>query len=450
MLGTYELPGLDVAARLEKIAHRGPDGSGIARCGAATHGHVRLALLDLSDASAQPFKRGEGLLSFVGEIWNYRALRDELSLLGETFTTTGDTEVLAAALSRWGLEALPWLEGMYTFAWSRGETHVLLRDRYGKVPLHVYRRGRGFAWSSEIKGLGADFPSMPLPPGTALDLTTGRLWQWYKLPTEANARDLVAEIELGVRERLYADAPVCCLISGGLDSSVILAAARQAKRDVVAYTAKLNDGTADLNAARRLCREWEVPLVEVAVAPASAARLTEAVRVIELSSKAQVEIAALCLPLAEAIAHDGFKACLSGEAADELFGGYGSMQIKGASADDKTWRAIRVAQLDKMARGNFIRCNKVFMAKGVECRLPFMRRQIVEDVICRSKQECPPGKAMLRQAASALVPDWVARRAKETFQGCSGMADAASYAVANPVRYYNAEFKRSFGASQTL
>src|SRR5262245_18772853 len=120
MIGTHDL-NLDVSARLELIAHRGPDGSGIVSDGPTVHGHVRLALVDLSDASAQPFRYAGGVLTFVGEIWNYAALKLELEQEGAVFCTTGDTEVLAAALATWGVEAaLPRLEGMFTFAWTRG------------------------------------------------------------------------------------------------------------------------------------------------------------------------------------------------------------------------------------------------------------------------------------------------------------------------------------------
>src|SRR5688500_16928680 len=110
----------DVARALEKLRHRGPDGQGIDREGLAGHGHVRVALADLSDASAQPVRYRDGLLSFNGELWNYKELRDELEALGYAFRTTGDTEVLAAALDAWGVDALPKLEGMFAFAWSKG------------------------------------------------------------------------------------------------------------------------------------------------------------------------------------------------------------------------------------------------------------------------------------------------------------------------------------------
>lgn len=105
-----------------------------------------------------------------------------------------------------------------------------------------------------------------------------------------------------------------------------------------------------------------------------------------------------------------------------------------------------MAQLDKMARGNFVRCNKAFLAAGVECRLPFLERELVESVLCLGKAACPPGKELLKRAAAGLLPAWVARRPKATFQGGSGLSAAAARAVASPVRFYNAEVRRHFGA----
>jgi asparagine synthase (glutamine-hydrolysing) len=447
--GTFALQGVSVSDLLDRLRHRGPDGDGVATSGSATHGHVRLALLDPSPASAQPYRQGTGLLSFNGEIWNFRQLRNALAQEGVAARTTGDTEVLALALDRWGVDAtLPRLEGMFAFAWSKGGTHVLVRDRFGKIPLYVHRRGYGFAWASERKALTRSLPAAALPPGTVLDLTSGKVRTWYALDRiQASRPDLPRLLEEGVRDRLVADAPLCCLISGGLDSSIILTLAHRAKPDIVAYTAVLDPAAADLAAARRLCCELNLTLVEVPVSRPTSASLAEAVRVIELPSKAQAEITALCLPLARRIAADGFKACLSGEAADELFGGYGSMCIKGSSADDAGWRAIRLGQVAKMARGNFVRCNKAFMAHGVECRLPFMHRPLVEGVLDMSKAECPPGKAALKRAAHGIVPPWVIRRVKDTFQGGSGMAAAAASVVADPAAFYRAEVGRFYGPS---
>lgn len=450
LAGSFCDPAFDVSRALERIRHRGPDSQGIVRDGDMTHGHVRLSVLDLTSGSDQPFRYGGGCLSYNGELWNYVELRAELAALGCAFRTTGDTEVVAAALATWGADALSRFEGMYGLAWSHGDIAILARDRYGKVPLYVRRRGTAFAWSSERKawGPGRGAAAAPLPAGSWLDLRTGSVHTFYRLPPPAVDESVsIAELlRRGVSARMVSDAPLCVLISGGLDSSLILAMAKAQRPDVVAYTAKLHGAATDLAAARKLCAELSVPLHEVQVPPPTTERLESAVRSIELSSKAQTEIAVLCLPLAERIAADGFKVCLSGEASDELFGGYGNMAIA-ASQPGADWRAIRVAQLEKMARGNFIRCNKAFMAHGVECRLPFMERGLVEHVMSLSKQQCPPGKGALKHASAGIVPRWVINRTKETFQGSSGMASACERVVASPTRFYNASARRAFGGT---
>lgn len=435
----------NVDAALARIRHRGPDGSGTAQEGATVHGHVRLAVLDLTDASAQPFRYCGGLLTFNGEVWNYRELREELRALGHEFRTTGDTEVLAAALSQWGVAALQRLDGMFAFAWTHGPLSILARDQFGKVPLYVKRTSAAFEWASERKawGDGHGAAAAPLAPATWLDLNTARVATYYRLP-ESRAGSVLPMLTEGVRKRLNADAPLCVLISGGLDSAAVLILAKRAKPDVVAYTAKLDDGATDLRAARQLCREVDVPLREVQVSAPTPESIERAARCIEIPSKAQTEIATLCIPLAERIARDGFKVCLSGEASDELFGGYGNMAIA-ASQPGASWRKIRVDQLAKMARGNFVRCNKAFMAAGVECRLPFMETALVEHVLGLDKRDCPPGKGALKMALRGVVPEWVSRRTKETFQGSSGMADACARVVSEPTRFYNATIRRAFG-----
>lgn len=441
---------VDVEAMLDRISHRGPDGRGLEEHGDAKHGHVRLSLLDLSDASAQPFRAGGCTLSYNGELWNHSELRKALQAEGCQFRTTGDTEVVCHALARWGIPgALHKMDGMFGIALSDSHGgHWLIRDRFGKIPLYAERKATGWQWSSERKGFADRGASAsPVPPGTFVDLNAGKVHRWYTLPTEQQADpDFVREaLRRGVSKRLAADAPVAVLASGGLDSTFILSLAASVSREVTAYTAFVDSQSEDLKAARASCAEYGIRLVEVPVGRPTEQDLIAAIRAIEIPSKAQVEIAALCVPLARRIAADGFKACLSGEAADELFGGYGNMCIRAALSDDSGWRLIREQQLEKMARGNFVRCNKAFMAAGVECRLPFMERELVERVVSTSKSNCPPGKRLLKEAAKGYVPQRIISRQKETFQGASGMKSGAASCVAAPQRFYNAEVRRLFG-----
>jgi len=430
---------------LEKIKHRGPDGQGIHTDGSVVHGHARLSLVDLTSASAQPFKSPSSTLTFNGEVWNFRELR---KMLGGNWDTTGDTEVLLRILDTQGLRGLHMVEGMFSFCWTHRGQSWLVRDRFGKIPLYVAKVRKGFLWGSERKAFPHGVMPLAVPPGCSFNLNKGTWERWYTLP-DANSgftgpQGILSHLDRGVRARMDADAPVCCLISGGLDSSLILGLARASHPNVVAYTAYEDPSSCDLEAARRLCSEWEVPLNEVKVSLSKAA-FVEAAKCIEIPSKAQVEIAAMCIPLASRISSDGFKACLSGEAADELFGGYGNFCIQASKKPDKVVVNLRKKLLDKMSRGNFIRCNKAFMAHGVECRLPFMDRELVEEAVNLGGSTSPLGKRLLKQAAAGVVPDYIIRRDKETFQGASGSASKALLLCESPTRFYNSVIRQTFG-----
>lgn len=433
-----------VAAMLDRIRHRGPDGSGAESSGIAIHGHVRLSLVDLSSASSQPFLLGGSVLTFNGEIWNYRKLRSQL---GGYFSTTGDTEVLARLLNDKGLAGLNDLDGMFAFAWSSNDgQHWLVRDLFGKIPLYVAKHARGFTWASERKAFQRGVQPIAVPAGHAFNLNTGEWVKWYTLPPRESLppTSVLRMLKEGVAKRLEADAPVCCLISGGLDSSLVLAIAVESGKEVAAYTAVVDHNSEDARSSRRLCAELGVRLVEVKCT-ASADAVVQAIDCIEIASKAQIEIASLCIPLAKRISQDGFKACLSGEAADELFGGYGNFCIQASSATDAVVVELRKDSLAKMARGNFVRCNKAFMSAGVECRLPFMEQPLVEAAVQLTKRENMPGKKLLKDAARSVLPKWVISRQKDTFQGGSGASGRIAREIANPITFYNATLKRRFG-----
>ena len=153
----------------------------------------------------------------------------------------------------------------------------------------------------------------------------------------------------------------------------------------------------------------------------------------------------LCIPLAKRIYQEGFRAVLSGEAADELFGGYGNFCIQASKTDSLGVVALRKKQLEKMARGNFIRCNKAFMSAGVECRLPFMEQELVERVVLLDKEESPLNKKLLKQAGKDILPRWVIKRQKDTFQGGSGISHEMQTRLASPIIYYNSELRKQYG-----
>ncbi len=444
LVGSFREDEKLVTTMLERIKHRGPDGLGLSTHGDVVHGHVRLALVDLTNGSAQPFKHNGNTISFNGEIWNYRELKKNSNT---SFSTTGDTEVLADQLDRFGLSCLDNLDGMFAFAWSgKNGEHYLVRDSFGKIPIYVAKTQNGYLWASERKAFPQKVKPISVPPGTAFDLNTGQWIKWYKQANhkQTTSKDVFELLDAGVKKRITADAPVCCLISGGLDSSIILALAKKHNKNVVAFTGVFDKNSEDLKSARNLCSEFEIELIEVPV-ELSAELISQAISCIEISSKAQIEIAMLCIPLAKRIYQEGFRAVLSGEAADELFGGYGNFCIQASKADSLGVVALRKKQLEKMARGNFIRCNKAFMSAGVECRLPFMEQELVERVVLLDKEESPLNKKLLKQAGKDILPRWVIKRQKDTFQGGSGISHEMQTRLASPIIYYNSELRKQYG-----
>lgn len=140
-----------------QLTHRGPDGSGVKSYAGGGLSHRRLKIIDLTEAAAQPMGAGNGAawISFNGEIYNFRELRDELVAKGHSFRSTGDTEVILAAYLEWGVEAIRRLDGMFALAiWDERKKSLLLaRDRTGKKPLYVYDDGRKVVFGSEIKAI---------------------------------------------------------------------------------------------------------------------------------------------------------------------------------------------------------------------------------------------------------------------------------------------------------
>ncbi len=262
-----------VRAMCDALAHRGPDGAGLAVLGPAVLGHRRLAVIDLTDAAAQPMSDASGRfhITYNGEIYDYVELRAELAARGVALRTHSDTEALLEGYALWGPRVLERLNGMFAFAiWdAREETLFAARDRCGEKPFFyvhepggAHERGGRFVFASEPKalraaGLRSDAdPAVlfrylayrhtgthddtfyahvrQLPPGHELRLRGGRLdvRRWWTLPDEPEPRrggdaerveELAALLADAVRLRLRSDVPVGSCLSGGIDSSAVVA-----------------------------------------------------------------------------------------------------------------------------------------------------------------------------------------------------------------------------------
>jgi asparagine synthase (glutamine-hydrolysing) len=351
-----------VRAMIEVQGHRGPDGEGVfadPSQGLAL-GHRRLAILDLSEAGAQPMTSADGRWTMVlnGEIFNYVELRHQL---GGAFRTATDTEVLLEACAEWGVDrTIDRSVGMFAFAlWDARERELtLVRDRLGEKPLVYFHRAEMLAFASELKALGPfhdrrldpramdaylalGYVPAPLAifrgchklePGHLLRFKHGRaeVRRWWRPENAGRAagagtrservarlRSLVAD---AVRLRLRADVPVAIFLSGGIDSSVIAAeCARQGSR-IEAFTADFGGGHPDLAHAGRVAKHLglrhEVLPIEAQDAVTGLGELLWHYDEPFADSSSIPSFA-----LARALS-GRYKVVLNGEGGDEAFGGY--------------------------------------------------------------------------------------------------------------------------------
>jgi asparagine synthase (glutamine-hydrolysing) len=253
------------------VAHRGPDGSGTWIDGPLALGHRRLAIIDLTPAAAQPMLSADGryVVSYNGEVYNFRELRAELQARGRKFRSTSDTEVIVEGFSEWGASAIERFNGMFALAlWDRKERRLLLtRDRFGIKPMYVARGGNTVIFGSEVKALlahGALKPEMDfeglgeyltfqnfftartlfknvtlLPPGMVMEVSadgvtkTRRYWDFHFTDgTNDPAPVLVDALDHAllnaVNRQLVSDVPIGSYLSGGMDTGALTAiAARQ-------------------------------------------------------------------------------------------------------------------------------------------------------------------------------------------------------------------------------
>jgi asparagine synthase (glutamine-hydrolysing) len=358
-------------------AHRGPDGRGLYERPdlAVAFGHVRLAILDLTDFAAQPMVSHDGryVLVYNGEIYNFADLQKELAADGPRPRSPGDTEVLLGGLMRWGRRCVERLNGMFAFAlWDHRERELLLvRDPLGIKPLYYTEPGSGsLLFASEIKALCAhpgvrrepDFHTIQqhltfchscsdrtalrgirrLEPGSMLRWKAAtkspQVTRYWEPPfgrgqvasRRSDAEQVRNTVEAATRRQLVSDVPIGSLLSGGLDSSLITAiAARESaeSHSFRSYTVSspgssngIDQVHPDAPYARKLAARLGLSFQEIEIAPHVAALLPSLIRYLEepLADPAIIN----CFLVSQLAREHGTKVLLTGQGADELFGGY--------------------------------------------------------------------------------------------------------------------------------
>jgi len=352
-----------ISAMLEVLRHRGPDGEGVFDDGYAALGHRRLSIIDL-EGGRQPLRNRQGTIWLVcnGEIYNYRELREQMQLRGHQFVTQSDCEVIIALYEAYGDRLLEHLRGMFAFAlWDTTRQRLIAaRDHLGQKPLYFTQGPRAFAFASEIKALLAFDPKLrelnvaaldqylalrliapplsmfrgieKLPPGHMLVLERGAAprisayWDLRFTPklqlTEEQALDTLEErIEEALRLHRVSDVPVGAFLSGGLDSSLLVAmtAKRLGVKRLPTFTLGLAYRQFDeAPYARAVARQFATEHHEQTVRPSLIGMLPELVWHLDEPS----DPLSLCAYQVAELASRHVKVVIGGDGGDELFGGY--------------------------------------------------------------------------------------------------------------------------------
>ncbi|MBR0875936.1 asparagine synthase (glutamine-hydrolyzing) [Bradyrhizobium japonicum] len=367
-----------------RLRHRGPDADGFwsDRDAGVAFGHRRLSIIDLSDAGRQPMLSSDGrfVITFNGEIYNYKPLRQELECAGKRFIGNSDTEVLLGLIEKWGLEkALQRCNGMFAIGlWDRrNRTLHLARDRMGKKPLYVARTSNAVVFASELKAIAA-FPDFhqeidpgavaefltrgwlpedqciwrgvfKIPPGGALSIRAEdlsvcrdaaalqeRARSWWSLADVAHTgraalataddQQLVSQacdlLKASVADRMVADVPVGLFLSGGIDSSTVVALMQaQSARPVRTFTIGFGERAFDETAnAAAVARHLGTSHTELRLTSADArAVIPELPTIWDEPFADESQIPTLLL---SRLARQDVTVALSGDGGDECFGGY--------------------------------------------------------------------------------------------------------------------------------
>lgn len=343
------------------LSHRGPDGEGIWTDAGIGLGHRRLAIVDLSDRGAQPMQSEDGrlVITYNGEVYNYKELRVELKALGAVFRSDSDTEVILHAYRQWGSDAVKRFRGMFAFGiWDKEERRLFVaRDRIGKKPLFIRRLPNGdIAIASELKALrplasvesdpealrlffGLQYVPSPktgfrdiesLPPGcrgfvSASDICLESYHAWDEFIEEADRHieeHIVSRLEESIALRLRADVTVGAFLSGGIDSAAIVALAqKQMSRPLRTFTMGFPDiGMDERKAAQSIAKRFGTDHFEFVAQPEDMVALTEHI-IFQYGGPYADSSALPVMMLSRAIAKE-IKVVLVGDGGDELFGGY--------------------------------------------------------------------------------------------------------------------------------
>ncbi|KAA6331648.1 Asparagine synthetase B (glutamine-hydrolyzing) [termite gut metagenome] len=428
----------------QRLRHRGPDWSGIYVGGSAILTHERLSIVD-PRSGGQPLYSPDRkiILSVNGEIYNHRQIREQYAGKYE-FQTGSDCEVILALYRDKGINFLEDLSGIFAFALydEEKDEFLIARDPIGVIPLYMGKDKSGKIYiASELKALeGFCDEYEPFLPGHYYWSGEGKMTRWYTRDWTAydavkdsniGVDELRSALEAAVHRQLMSDVPYGVLLSGGLDSSVISAIAKKyaAKRieengESDAWWPQLHSFAVGLKDAPDLIKAREVAShigtvhheINYTIEEGLDA-IRDVIYHIETYDVTTVRASTPMYLLARYIRSMGIKMVLSGEGADEIFGGYLYFH---KAPDAKAFHEETVRKLSKLHLYDCLRANKSLSAWGVEGRVPFLDKEFL-DVAMRinPRDKMAPGKVIekkiVREAFADMLPESVAWRQKEQF-----------------------------------
>lgn len=457
-----------------KIRHRGPDWSGVYSSKRCVLAHERLAIVDpLSGGQPLYTKDKKVALAVNGEIYNHQQIRERLKGKYE-FQTGSDCEVILALYREKGINFIEDLNGIFAFCLydEENDTFLIARDHIGIIPLYIGYDYDGTVYvASELKALeGFCEKYEPFLPGYYYYSKEGKMRRWWHRDwfnydavknNKADVTELGDALKAAVKRQLMSDVPYGVLLSGGLDSSVISAVANKysAKRVETddqehAWWPRLHSfavgikGSPDLAKARVMADHLGTVHHEVNYTVQEGLdAIRDVIYHIETYDVTTVRASTPMYLLARVIKSMGIKMVLSGEGADEIFGGYLYFH---KAPDAKSFHDETVRKLGKLYLYDCLRANKSLAAWGVEGRVPFLDKEFL-DVAMRMNPEAKmcPGKEIekrvVRLAFSDMLPESIAWRQKEQFSDGVGyswidsLKDMTSKAVTDEQMAHAAE-----------
>ncbi len=429
----------------KRIRHRGPDWSGIYCGDKAILAHERLAIVD-PQSGQQPLysKDGKLVLAVNGEIYNHQSIRDRQAGTYE-FLTKSDCEVILSLYREKGINFIEDLNGIFAFALYdiENDVYLIARDHEGIIPLYMGWDHNGtFYVASEMKALEGYCETIKsFPPGQYFYSKDGELKTWYKRDwmeydavkdNTSNIDELRSALENAVKRQLMTDVPYGVLLSGGLDSSIVSAIAKKYASQRVesgdkqgAWWPQLHSfavglkGAPDLLAAKKVADHIGTVHHEINFTVQEGLdAVRDVIYHIETYDVTTVRASTPMYLLARVIKSMGIKMVLSGEGADEIFGGYLYFH-KAPNAEELHKETVR--KLSKLHMYDCLRANKSLSAWGVEGRVPFLDKEFMDVAMRLNPKDKLSGtvgrieKWILRKAFEDYLPEEVAWRQKEQF-----------------------------------